>query len=102
MFLRTDTNLASVETIRGGSASTFASNSPGGVINLISKTGEEAEGLIRVTEGLDFGEHRVQMDYGRPLGDGWRFHVGGFYRKGDGPAAPAFRTSFGVARSSST
>lgn len=85
MFLRADTNLASVETIRGGSASTFASNSPGGVINLISRTGEATGGLVRVTKGLDFGENRLEMDYGTPLGNGWRFHVGGFYRKGDGP-----------------
>lgn len=40
IFLRADLNLSSVEAIRGGSASTFSSNSPGGVLNLISKTGE--------------------------------------------------------------
>ena len=40
-----------IETIRGGSASTFASNSPGGVINLISKTGEVEGGAAQFTEG---------------------------------------------------
>ena len=39
-FLRADRNIARVEAVRGGSASTFASNSPGGVINFISKTGQ--------------------------------------------------------------
>ena len=34
-FLRTDLSLAQVQAIRGGSASTFASNSPGGVVNFI-------------------------------------------------------------------
>ncbi len=94
MFLRADTNLASVETIRGGSASTFASNSPGGVINLISKTGDEAGGQVRLTKGIDFGENRIEMDYGRPLGNGWRFHIGGFYRKGDGPRNTGFSDMF--------
>ena len=39
IFLRSDKTLARVEAIRGGSASTFASNSPAGIINFISKTG---------------------------------------------------------------
>ena len=42
--LRADLNVARVEAIRGGSASTFASNSPGGVINMISDTGEREGG----------------------------------------------------------
>ncbi len=40
-FVRADRNVGRVEAVRGGSASTFASNSPGGVINFISKTGLE-------------------------------------------------------------
>jgi len=51
VFLRNDFNLAAVETIRGGSASTFASDSPGGLINLISKTGDVAGGAVQVTGG---------------------------------------------------
>ena len=39
-FLRADLSLSQVQAIRGGSASTFASNSPGGLINFISHTGE--------------------------------------------------------------
>src|SRR3546814_10511460 len=39
-FLRADTNLAGVQAIRGGSASTFASNSAGGIVNLIDQTGD--------------------------------------------------------------
>ncbi len=40
IFLRYDYSVERIEAIRGGSASTFASNSPGGVINFISRTGE--------------------------------------------------------------
>uniref|UniRef100_UPI00311F232C TonB-dependent receptor plug domain-containing protein n=1 Tax=Erythrobacter sp. TaxID=1042 RepID=UPI00311F232C len=46
-FLRADRNVARVEAIRGGSASTFASNSPGGIINFISKTGEREGGALQ-------------------------------------------------------
>ncbi|MCW1430665.1 TonB-dependent receptor domain-containing protein [Novosphingobium sp. JCM 18896] len=84
-FVRADINLASVESIRGGSASTFASNAPGGVINLISKTGEVEGGSVRLSTGLDHDSNRIDFDYGHRLGDGWRFHVGGFYRRGEGP-----------------
>jgi len=84
-FLRADFNLAQIETIRGGSASTFASNSPGGLINLISKTGDVAGGAIRLTTGLDYDLKRVDADYGTRVSDTLRFHVGGFYRYGEGP-----------------
>ena len=85
IFLRADFNVARVEAVRGGSASTFASNSPGGVINLISKAGETEGGAIQGTLGLDYGEYRVDADYGAKLSDSLRFHVGGFYRVGEGP-----------------
>ncbi|WP_258046614.1 TonB-dependent receptor domain-containing protein [Sphingomonas folli] len=85
IFLRADLGIASVASVRGGSASTFASNSPGGVINLISKTGEEDGGAVQLLTGLDYGEHRLDMDYGGRLDGGWRFHVGGFVRQGEGP-----------------
>lgn len=84
-FVRADLTLSQVQAIRGGSASTFASNSPGGVVNLISKTGETEGGAIQVSSGIDYDLKRVDFAYGSPLGNGWRFHVGGFYRQGEGP-----------------
>ncbi|RJF93794.1 TonB-dependent receptor domain-containing protein [Sphingomonas cavernae] len=85
VFLRPDFNLNAVETIRGGSASTFASNSPGGVINFMSKTGDVEGGAVQVSSGLDFDEKRLDFDYGSRISDTLRFHVGGFYRTGEGP-----------------
>jgi outer membrane receptor protein involved in Fe transport len=85
VFIRADLNLASVESIRGGSASTFASNAPGGVINLISKTGEAEGGSVQLSAGLNYDSNRVDFDYGGHLSDTWRFHIGGFYRQGEGP-----------------
>lgn len=85
MFMRADFNIAQIEAIRGGSASTFASNSPGGVINLISRTGDVEGGTVQVTKGLDYGENRIDASYGQKIGDNLRFHVGGFYHQGEGP-----------------
>ncbi|PHY22881.1 TonB-dependent receptor [Caulobacter sp. BP25] len=84
-FLRADLNLQGLQVIRGGSASTFASNSPGGIVNLIDKTGETAGGAIQASTGVDFNMKRIDFDYGSPIGEGLRFHVGGFYRQGEGP-----------------
>ena len=90
IFLRTDYNVARVEAVRGGSASTFASNSPGGVINFISKTGEREGGSIAFTAGLDYREYRADFDYGGRLGADTFFHVGGFGHIGDGPREVGF------------
>jgi outer membrane receptor protein involved in Fe transport len=89
-FLRADLTLAQVQAIRGGSASTFASNSPGGLINFISQTGETKGGTVQVSSGVGHDLKRIDFAYGSPLGDGWRFHVGGFYRNGEGPREIGF------------
>ncbi|HEX8056459.1 MAG TPA: TonB-dependent receptor, partial [Novosphingobium sp.] len=72
------------------SASTFSSNSPGGVINLISKTGEEQGGAVELTTGLDYETYRMDFDYGGKLSDTVRFNIGGFYRQGEGPRATGY------------
>jgi outer membrane receptor protein involved in Fe transport len=55
------------------------------VINFIRKTGEVAAGNLGIGLGGDFRETRLDADYGRPLDRRWRFHVGGYYRSGEGP-----------------
>ncbi|MDF8332231.1 TonB-dependent receptor domain-containing protein [Novosphingobium cyanobacteriorum] len=92
IFVRVDLSVAQVESIRGGSASTFASNAPGGVVNLVSKTGEVEGGSIQASAGVDFDTNRIDLDYGGQLGGGWRFHVGGFYRQGEGPRRAGYDT----------
>lgn len=89
-FLRTDLSLSQVQAIRGGSASTFASNSPGGIVNFISKTGEEEGGQIQLSSGLDHELGRADFNYGARLSDSVRFNIGGFYRQGEGPRAAGY------------
>ena len=95
MLLRVDLNLDQVQSLRGGSSSSFASNSPGGVINLIDKTGDVEGGSLRLSTGVDYPEYRGDFDYGAPLGETWRFHIGGFYRQGEGPRSPGFTAEKG-------
>lgn len=84
IFTRFDNNIGRIEAIRGGSASTLSSNSPGAIINLISKTGKTEGGSLATTFGLDYNSFRTDFDYGAPIGDGLYFHMGGFYRVGEG------------------
>lgn len=90
IFIRYDYNIGQIEAIRGGSASTFVSNSPGGVINLISKTGETEGGSIGFTTGLGYDSNRLDFAYGMKLSDTLRMHIGGFYRVGEGPRDVGF------------
>lgn len=84
-YLRFDTTVRNVEAIRGGSASTFTSNGPGAIINLISRTGEVEGGEIGILRGIgDYDSTRVDFQYGGSILDEWNFHVGGFYRTGEG------------------
>ncbi|SNR42097.1 TonB-dependent receptor [Flavobacterium sp. ov086] len=95
IFTRFDGNVAKIEAIRGGSASTLSSNSPGGIINFISKTGKTEGGMIRTSFGLDYNNFRTDVDYGAKIGEGLYFHVGGFYRAGEGVRKTGFTSNNG-------
>jgi len=90
IFLRADSDIARVEAVRGGSGvAAFASNSPGGrAVDLVFQA---AEGRRRLCghghyPAQDYGEYRLDADYGGKLTESLRFHVvGGFYRVGEGP-----------------
>ena len=95
IFLRSDKTIARIEAIRGGSASTFASNSPAGIINFISKTGATAGGTIGTTFGIDYKNFRTDFNFGAPVGNGFSFNIGGFYRNGVGPRDAGYNGNMG-------
>ena len=95
IFLRADWSVQRVESVRGGSASTFASNSPGGVINFISNTGDRDVARFGYTKGLDFDWDQVDFEYGGHLSDAWRGHVAGYVRQGEGPKDTGFTANSG-------
>ncbi len=92
-FTKFDPTVANIEAVRGGSATTFASQAPGAVINYISNTGEKAGGYIELQQGIDFDQSQINFRYGSPIGDGTFFHIGGFYKTGKGPLNAGYRLS---------
>ncbi len=94
-FLRSDFNVDRLEVVRGGSASTLATNSPGGIVNFIGKTGKEAGGNIGLNVGLVRKELRLDADYGGKIGAATTFHIGGFQRVGDGGRPAEFNSANG-------
>ncbi|WKL56719.1 TonB-dependent receptor [Asticcacaulis sp. ZE23SCel15] len=84
-WIRYDQSVERLEGVRGGGASTFASQAPGAVINYISNTGKVEGGMIGLSKALGYDETRVDFAYGGPINETLRFHVGGFVRDGSGP-----------------
>ena len=91
---RMDDTVDRIEVVRGGPASMFSSNAPGGVVNFITrKPGEVAGGDIKL-ESSDYGLMRVDGWYNLPVGD-WRLGFGGFYREDDGVRDPGYTANKG-------
>ncbi len=92
-WTRFDASVAAVEGVRGGSASTFASQAPGAVINYISHTGEEEGGFIRLNKGLSYDETKVDFRYGGDLNESMYYHIGGYFKVGSGPLGADYNVS---------
>ena len=90
-----DRTVARVEAIKGGTAATLASNSPSGIVNFVSKTGAEQGGSFSFKTGLDHDTNRIDFEYGSPVGEDWMFHVGGYYREGEGVRETGFDSNNG-------
>ncbi|MEL7298694.1 MAG: TonB-dependent receptor plug domain-containing protein, partial [Pseudomonadota bacterium] len=89
-FLRFDWSVNRIESVRGGSASTVASNSPGGIINMISNTGGDDTGTVGISVGVDFTEFRTDFEYGGNINDNTYYHIAGFFRDGEGVRETGF------------
>lgn len=86
MFIRADSGTDGLEVVRGGSASTMATNAAGGVINFISKVGELDGGNVGVTTNVGGADQkRYDYGYGKRTSDTSTFQISGFIRDGEGP-----------------
>ena len=91
---RMDETVQRMEIVRGGPASVFASNAPGGVVNFVTRRGTDTpEGVLKFEVG-DFGHYRADAWYGGSFGP-WRYGAGAFYRASDGVRDPGFRANDG-------
>ncbi|HBK45315.1 MAG TPA: TonB-dependent receptor, partial [Xanthomonadaceae bacterium] len=84
-----------MEVLRGGSSPIFSNGQPGITVNFIQKKGQdEPEGSVRVTGGSD-GLRRIDLFNSGPMGNGWYYSVGGFFRESDGVRDPQFSADKG-------
>jgi iron complex outermembrane receptor protein len=89
-LFRFDTNIERMEVVRGGASALFGSNTPGAIVNFINKTGsDQFGGTTRLTGGTE-SYARYDLNANGPLGEDWRFNVGGFYRYDHGVRDPGF------------
>lgn len=83
-IFKLDETIEKLEAIRGGSSGVFASNSPGGLFNFVSKKGtQEFEGLVKL-ELADYDYQRADLFLSGPINETTTYAVGGFYRKSTG------------------
>jgi len=99
-FFRTDKSIQTMESVRGGTASIFAASAPAGIMNFRSKTGgQELDGTVKIEGGtaanMSPGLLRTDINVGGPMGEDWRFNLGGFYRYDEGVRYPGFPANRG-------
>ncbi|WP_160325593.1 TonB-dependent receptor [Pelagerythrobacter marensis] len=92
---RIDDTVARVEAVRGGPASLFMPNAPGGVANFITRSGlDEQGGRITLTGG-DNGYRRIDAWQALRLSEEWGVVAGGFYRRDGGRRPPSYTADSG-------
>lgn len=96
-YIRADITTARLEAVRGGTASIFGANAPGGIFNYISKTGGPTfEGEARVKFGLEGNGknpyYRADLNVGGPFkkGGSVTYNIGGFFRLSQGARYPGY------------
>ena len=94
-YIKLDETISGVEAIRGGTATIFASNAAGGIVNHITKKGGDfTEGYLGVEYG-DFDRQRFDGFVSGPLTDRLSVAIGGFFRIDDGVRDPGFTANEG-------
>ncbi|MFM5895766.1 MAG: TonB-dependent receptor domain-containing protein [Novosphingobium sp.] len=88
-----DATVASVESLRGGTAATHASQAPGAVINYISKTGKTEGGYVELQEGVNYQENKFNLVYGSHINDSTYYNIGGYFKSGRGPLHAGYNVS---------
>ena len=82
-----------VEAIRGGSASTLASQAVGGVVNYISKTSRSEGGYMQIEEGLNYNYSKISGLLSSSINDSTYYNVGGSFDIGHGTRHASWNVS---------
>jgi len=89
-LIRFDENIDTIEVLRGSDAPIYGSSASAAILNFINKTGgDDLHGTFKGTAGQG-GLGRFDFNTNGPLGNDWRFNVGGFYRYDHGIRDPGF------------
>src|SRR5438128_8227162 len=73
-LFRPDENLDRVEVVRGGSSALFGSNTPGAIVNFVTKSGgPQIGGSLKTSVGTE-GLARYDFNLNGPLAEEWRFN----------------------------
>src|SRR5258708_30340702 len=90
-----DQNVERMEVVRGAGSALFGSNTPGAIVNLINKTGGPSVRGSFMASGGTGSLARTDFNINGPVGEDWRFNVGGFYRYNRGVRNPGFPRTAG-------
>ncbi|WDJ07444.1 TonB-dependent receptor [Xanthomonas campestris] len=94
-LFRVDDTVERMEVLRGGSSPIFSNGQPGLTVNFIQKKGQDApEGSVRLTGGNNV-LRRIDVFNSGPMGNGWYYSIGGFFRETDGVRDPQFSADKG-------
>ncbi len=83
-WTRYDPQTERIEAIRGGTASTLASQAIGAVLNHISFTGKNDGGYVEIQKGVNYDYTKVNARISGSLNDTTYFNLGGSYNIGRG------------------
>jgi outer membrane receptor protein involved in Fe transport len=82
-----------IEAIRGGTASTLASQAIGAVLNHISFTGRNDGGYVELEKGANYDYTKVNFRFGTSINDTLYYNLGGYYDVGRGIEHAAYNVS---------
>jgi outer membrane receptor protein involved in Fe transport len=82
-----------IEAIRGGTASTLASQAIGAVLNHISFTGRNDGGYVELEKGANYDYTRANFRFGSSVNDTTYYNIGGYYDVGRGMEHAAYNVS---------
>jgi outer membrane cobalamin receptor len=82
-----------IEAIRGGTASTLASQAIGAVLNHISFTGRNDGGYVELEKGANYDFTKANFRFGSSVNDTTYYNIGGYYDIGKGIEHAAYNVS---------
>ena len=102
VLIRQDLNVEQLEVVKGGTSTVFGVSRPGGILNYIDRTGGPTRVNTVQATTAQRGLYRVDLNSNGPLGERWRYSVGGFFRRDDGPLESRLPTEGGQLKANVT